>query len=237
MSPVNRLRHLGTLLENWRLLRRRTVRLPTLLGWTLLLAFVALGGCGVVRSVHPFLAVTARVPTRVLVVEGWAADSVIEAGLDEFRRGGYRDLICTGGPIEKGEALSQYASFAEVGRATLERMGAPMDAVHAVPAPKVLRDRTYASAVTLRDWLRRHQREPVAFNLLTTDTHARRSRLLFERAFGETAQIGVIAVPDDHFDGSHWWRSSDGFRSVIGESIAYLYARCVFSADDDRQGP
>ena len=224
-------------MENWQLLRRHTVRTPTMRGWLLLLAFAVLTGFGVIRSVHPFLAVTARVPARVLVVEGWAVDTVLQAGLDEFRRGGYRDLICTGGPIEKGETLSPYGSFAEVGRATLERLGAPLDAVHAVPAPHVKRDRTYASAVTLRDWLRRHHREPIAFNLLTTDTHARRTRLLFQRAFGEDAQIGIIAVPDDHFDGSQWWRSSEGFRSVLGESLAYVYARCVFSAVDERQAP
>lgn len=237
MGRVNRLRHLGTTLENWQLLRRHTVRTPTLRGWLLLLSFAALGGFAVIRSVHPFLAVTARVPARVLVVEGWAMDTVLQAGLDEFRRGGYRDLICTGGPLEKGETLSSYGSFAEVGRATLERLGAPLDAVHAVSAPRVKRDRTYASAITLRDWLRRHRREPIAFNLLTTDTHARRTRLLFQRAFGEDAEIGIIAVPDDHFDGSQWWRSSEGFKAVLGESLAYVYTRLVFPAVDDRQAP
>lgn len=237
MDRVNRLRHLGTALEDWHLLRRHTVRAPTLLGWLLLLSVAALSGIGVLRSVHPFLAVTARVPARVLVVEGWGTDAVLQAGLDEFRRGGYRELLCTGGPIEKGETLSPYGSFAEVARATFERLGAPMDAVHAVPSPRVKRDRTYASAVALRDWLRQRHREPFAFNLLTTDTHARRTRLLFQRAFGETAQIGVIAVPDDHFDGARWWRSSEGFKAVLGESIAYLYTRVVFPAVDERPGP
>jgi hypothetical protein len=236
-SRVNRLRHLGTTLENGQLLRRHTVRTPTLRGWLRLLSFAALTGFVAVRSAHPFLALPARVPARVLVVEGWAMDTVLQAGLDEFRRGGYRDLICTGGPLEKGETLSSYGSFAEIGRSTLERLGAPTDAVHAVPAPRVKRDRTHASAIPLRDWLRRHHPGPIAFNLRTTDTHARRTRLLFQRAFGEDAQIGIIAVPDDHFDESQSRRSSEGFKAVLVESLAYISTRLVFPAVDDRQGP
>jgi hypothetical protein len=32
-------------------------------------------------------------------------------------------------------------------------------------------------------------------------------------------------VQDRNFDPAHWWRSSAGVRTVIGEAIAYLYSR------------
>jgi hypothetical protein len=35
-----------------------------------------------------------------------------------------------------------------------------------------------------------------------------------------------MSSPD--YDPGHWWRSSDGFREVIGEVIAYFYARSCF---------
>ena len=58
--------------------------------------------------------------------------------------------------------------------------------------------------------------------------HARRTRLLFQEAFGSKVAVGVIAVPDDAYDPRHWWRSSEGVRDVVGEAIAYVYARFFF---------
>jgi hypothetical protein len=139
--------------------------------------------------------------------------------------------------LEKGEMLSAQGSYAEFGRATLARLGAPDASLHAVPAPKVRRDRTFNSAVALRQWLHQHGSSNVAFNVITTDAHARRTRLLFEKAFGDNARIGIIAVPDERFDGARWWHSSAGVRTVCDELIGYLYARIFFSSADDLQEP
>jgi hypothetical protein len=38
----------------------------------------------------------------------------------------------------------------------------------------------------------------------------------------------VIAVSNPDYDPKDWWRYSDGVREVIGETIAYIYARCFF---------
>ncbi|MGA2556129.1 MAG: hypothetical protein ABSG04_07630, partial [Verrucomicrobiota bacterium] len=58
--------------------------------------------------------------------------------------------------------------------------------------------------------------------------HARRSRLLFQKACGDDTKVGVIALDDVGYDPTHWWRTSEGVREVVGEGIAYLYARIVF---------
>jgi hypothetical protein len=63
---------------------------------------------------------------------------------------------------------------------------------------------------------------------LTEDAHARRTRLLYHKAFGKTVTVGVIAVSTPDYDSTQWWRYSDGVREVIGESIAYIYARFFF---------
>ena len=70
--------------------------------------------------------------------------------------------------------------------------------------------------------------EVTAFNLLTEAAHARRTRLLYQEAFGEGVKIGIIAVPNPDYDAGHWWRYSEGVREVLGESIAYLYAKFLF---------
>jgi hypothetical protein len=45
--------------------------------------------------------------------------------------------------------------------------------------------------------------------------------------------VGVIAAPDPEYDANKWWASSSGVRTLIGETIAYLYARFLF----DHQEP
>jgi hypothetical protein len=38
---------------------------------------------------------------------------------------------------------------------------------------------------------------------------------------------------DPEFDPDHWWKTSAGVRGVIGEGLAYLYARLLFHPIDD----
>ena len=68
-----------------------------------------------------------------------------------------------------------------------------------------------------------------SFNVLTLGVHARRSRLLFRKAFGSDLPIGVIAVQNREYDPVRWWSSSEGAKEVISEGVAYLYARFFFS--------
>jgi hypothetical protein len=65
-------------------------------------------------------------------------------------------------------------------------------------------------------------------DVVTLGAHARRSRLLFQKALGDEFQVGVIAIEDRQFDPNHWWQSSAGVRRVIDELVAYLYARTLF---------
>ena len=67
-----------------------------------------------------------------------------------------------------------------------------------------------------------------AVNIVTEDVHARRTRLLFQKALGNGVTVGIIAVPNPDYDAKRWWRYSEGVREVVGEVIAYLYARFFF---------
>jgi hypothetical protein len=68
-----------------------------------------------------------------------------------------------------------------------------------------------------------------SINVMTADVHARRTSLLFHEAFGDGVTVGIIAVPNPDYDSRRWWRYSEGVREVIGESIAYGYARFLFA--------
>lgn len=202
--------------------------MPTPRGCLLLALGGALAAFLAVRGAYPFLALNDPLPGGVLVVEGWSADSTFEFAIAEFRRNDYARLLVTGIPVEQGAPLSEYKNYANLGAAVLVKLGMGTNEVQAVPTPETQRDRTYAMAWSLRTWLREHQMSSAKINLVTQGPHARRSRLIFQKALGPDFSVGVMAVPARGYEERYWWRSSQGVRVVLGEAIAYVYARFLF---------
>jgi uncharacterized SAM-binding protein YcdF (DUF218 family) len=179
--------------------------------------------------IYPFLAVTDRVDTNVLVVEGWVHSYGVRAGVDEFRTGHYQRIFTTGGPTTgTGSYTSDSNTAASVGAGSLKAAGIPDDFIQMVPSHVNDRDRTYSSAVALRRWFHDHDMQVRSINILTENTHARRSWFLFQKAFGNDVKVGVIAARNPDYDPERWWSYSDGVRDVIDEGIAYVYAKFFF---------
>jgi hypothetical protein len=176
-------------------------------------------------TVHPFLAVNEPVRGDILVVEGWLPDYALEKVIDEFRSNKYRLLVTTGGPLLKGYYLAGYKSCAGLTSETLKRLGVSEAVLATVPAPYVLRNATYASAAALKNWLLNSKLDIKAINIYSLGPHARRTRLLFQKALGDRVDVGIIAGEDRSYDPTRWWCSNAGARTVIYELIAYLYAR------------
>jgi hypothetical protein len=178
--------------------------------------------------VLPFLAVSERLKCELLVVEGWIPDYGLDEVRKEFQRGGYRLLVLTGNPIIKGEPLSEFKTFPELTRAILLKQGWPPDRIVAVPSGETHRDRTFGAALALRSWLLDAEPNVRCVNVFSRGSHARRTRLLYEIALRGVADVGIIAGTDLRYDSRSWWKSSEGVRDIIDETIAYLYARFVF---------
>lgn len=184
-------------------------------------------------SLYPFLAVTHRVDTNVLVVEGWVQKYAIRSAVKEFKAGSYRRVFTTGGPVAgSGGYINDYQTAASVGANLLKEFGLPSESLQMVPSHEMSRERTYGSAVALRNWFRDHDMPAGNFNVVTEDFHARRTRLLYQKAFGKEVAIGIIAVPSPDYDSKHWWHYSEGVRDAIGEGIAYIHARFLFHPSD-----
>ena len=212
----------------WGLLCRRQCLVPTLRGWVLAtLSVAALTFIGICE-LGPFLTVSDPVPGGMLVVEGWASDRVLEMAAAEFKRNHYAKLFVTGLPVEVGTFLSAYTNYAYVGVATLVKLGLSTNDLQAVPSAHIRRDRTYGMAVSLKKWLREHDLSPTKVNLITSGPHSRRSRMLFQKALGKGVAVGNLAIPASDYDERHWWNSSQGVRTMIGEVLAYGYARLLF---------
>ena len=207
--------------------RRIAVR-PTWRGWLAVWFFVALGVVVGGRGLYGFLAVQDPVPGGVLVMEGWVSDADLRVADVEFRRGGYRVWCVTGEPLEKGSPLLAYHDYANLTVAAYTKLGGEAGLLQPVAWKTVRRDRTYASALALKAWLRERGYSAEKITIFTSGVHARRSRLLYATAFGPGSRIGVISTPEESFDPDRWWSSSMGVRAVVGETIAYLYARLLF---------
>jgi uncharacterized SAM-binding protein YcdF (DUF218 family) len=202
-------------------------------GWLIVAGILMLAGALLFKGVYPFLATTNRVGADVLVVEGWVHEYTIRAALDEFGSGSYKRVFTTGGPVVgTGGYINDFYTSASVGADLLRKNGLPNESVQEVPSRVMNRDRTYGSAVALRNWFREHNLAVSGIDVVTEDLHARRTRLLFQEALGDKVKVGVIGIPNPDYDAKHWWRYSDGVREVIGESIAYVYAKMFFYPSD-----
>jgi hypothetical protein len=201
---------------------------PTGRGWIAFLIAVTATLLFSINSIYPFLAVNAPIPSSILVVEGWLPDYALEQAKNEFDRHNYRLIVATGKRISRGLYLSRYRTYADLSAATLKRLGMKGQSVVAVPIDFAAKDRTYECAVAVRDWLAGSGLSATSINVFTLGPHARRSRLLFKKALGDTVAVGVIAAEDLDYDPHSWWRSSEGVKSIIEESVGYFYAGFFF---------
>jgi uncharacterized SAM-binding protein YcdF (DUF218 family) len=198
-------------------------------GYLALVAVLITTGAIWVLNIHAFFSITAPVKTPFLAVEGWVHDYAIRAAVKEFQSGSYERIFTTGGPVQGlGGYLNDYSTSASIGAGKLKAAGVPTTAVQMVPARANNRDRTYSAALALRTWCRENNIALSKINVLTADVHARRTRLLFQEAFGKEVEVGIIAVPNPDYDAKRWWRYSEAVRAVLGECIAYIYVKVFF---------
>ncbi|MDZ8238394.1 MAG: ElyC/SanA/YdcF family protein [Nostoc sp. ChiQUE01a] len=209
-----------------KLIKRQEMWTLTAPGWAIAIAVVAFFIFLSITHVHSYLAVTSRIKSaEILVVEGWLPDYAIEEALLEFKNGSYRQIITTGGTLGKGTYLTGYNNFAEVTAATFNKLGLEAEKVVAVPTPYVVKDRSYASAAEFYRWLSNSNLKVESINLFSLDVHTRRSWLIFKNILNPDIQVGVIAAKTQDYDPNKWWGSSQGVRTVLDETIAYIYAR------------
>jgi hypothetical protein len=201
----------------------------TFRGLLVIVLFGTFSSLLLVRNVYSFFAVSAPVESDLLIVEGWVPDYCIQAAAIEFHSRQYCKIVTTGGPSRGlGGYLNEQSTSAYIGAAKLRPFIRDDSVVFFVPSRTFERDRTYSSAVALAKWLKVSCPNCSSINVMTTDVHARRTRLLFQLALGRGFEVGIISVPNPDYNYLHWWKYSEGVRDVIGEAIAYSYAKLFF---------
>lgn len=208
--------------------RRREIWLPTIWGWTAILLVLASSSLLVVRNLYSFLAPNEPAGARTLVVEGWMGPDELDQAAEIFRTRGYEHAFTTGGPIPAGFEKLGRDSFAELARDFLVRRGVPEEAVTAVPTPASAQDRSFLSAVMLREWAARKGARLEALDLLSSGVHSRRSRMLYRIAFEPDVRIGILAARSGAYNPAAWWKTSVGAKTVLSETISLIWTRLFF---------
>lgn len=210
-----------------RWIRRHSIPWPTWRVWLPLMAVLALLIWSGFRGVYPFLALVEPMPEAdLLVMEGWIPDYAVQACAEMFGGGGYRWICTTGVAVEVGAFFAEAGTYAGLGAATLRENGIAEDVLIVAHGPEVYRDRTYHSAVALRDELasRGLLAETKGIQLISFGTHARRSRNTFRAVFQPLGiAVKVISIPTRGYDPALWYRSSGGVKAVLMELISLTY--------------
>ena len=210
-----------------KLLRKRTVWVPTLWGWLALLAAGAAALLVAGLHVYSFLAPHHPVGARLLVVEGWMPADELEQAVFAYRDGRYAQIVTTGGPIQSEFEQGHGRTFAERARDYLVGYGIASDAVVAVPAPAAGEHRSYLNAEMVHEWAAHSGVAVDALDVFSSGPHSRRSWLLFSNAFGPRVPVGIIPATPSTYDPQHWWRTSAGAKEVLSEAIAWLWTELL----------
>jgi hypothetical protein len=213
-----------------KLTKSSVCRAPTLLGWICILFALFLSGFGYFRGIHHFLAVNKPIDARILVVDGQYPGYGYDSIASLVRKKHYAYVITTGVDVdytyisEENFNIAAWSfkvlSFKDLGNCRLEK----------VPAGKVQRDRTYTSALAVKDWLKQNNLVQ-DMNIVTFGVHSRRSWILYKKAFKNQNRVGVIALHDLSYDNRKWYKDSRGVRQILSETIGYLYTRIFFHPD------
>lgn len=81
---------------------------------------------------------------------------------------------------------------------------------------------TYDEARALAEFLRTVPETRII--VPTNEWHTRRARWIFAQVLGDRIrQIAFFSIPTEEFQIETWWRSEDGFRTVVGENLKFAF--------------
>jgi hypothetical protein len=218
-----------------KLIERKECWRVTWIGW---MGLLALGGLVLLLflfTIDPFLAPTKPVAADILIADNSLLNyRDLKKLSDEFRSKNYSLILCTGGLLELGSHWShlfEYKTSAEQNAAILKKFGINEEAIVSIPPKPVERDKTFASALAVKNWLAQNNIQPKGINVFSPGPRARRSWMLFKEAIGEEIPVGIIACENRSYDPKRWWKTSSGVRTVLDATIAYLYTKLVFDPE------
>jgi hypothetical protein len=201
-------------------------------GWLAVLLLLTVWIWVTARNIVPFLSKEETIAARVMVLEGYVPDYAFPEIIRIFTEDNYEFLIATGTSYDQGFYISGVRSSAELIGKSLKNIGFDTTKMAVVPASSdVYRDRTFYTGQAVKTYLQKYRPEVKSINLVSVGVHARRSHYLYKLAIGSELKVGNIVIPDKNFNKKNWYKSSLGFRTVLNETIGYLYIHWIFAPE------
>jgi hypothetical protein len=116
---------------------------------------------------------------------------------------------------------NDYISYAQLERNRLLALGIDSSLVFEISGKKVTLNRTLASALAFREWVRKSEIEIKGINIVTLGTHARRTWMIYNKILKKKYKIGIISLPDYRANHSRIYRLFKTVRETIG--IVYYW--------------
>lgn len=121
--------------------------------------------------------------------------------------------------VASGRRLRPYASIAELMQHDLETRGVPKKAI--VPFAHDAQD-TLEELRDINDFVQEHHWTQIM--IVTSNYHTRRTRYLARHIFPRAMQVQVVSAPDVNYDPDSWWRTREGLKHFLHETLGYLVA-------------
>ena len=210
------------------LFRRQNLIFPTLAGWLVILASLILIVGLLFRNMALILTVNEPVGAEFLVVEAWMGKEELDQGMEYFKANNYSNLVLVGGPISN-DFHGIDVNYAERAATYLMKQGLSREATGIVRSPYSSQNRTFLNAVMVREWFKQQGISITLLDIFSRSVHSRRSRSLYQQAFGDQVTIGIIAAEPINFDPAYWWRTSDSGKGVAVEFANWILSKCCFN--------
>jgi uncharacterized SAM-binding protein YcdF (DUF218 family) len=207
---------------DFRLVKRRSVPVPTLFGTVVFVGAAAALFAAWWFKGESFLSITDRQPPEVLVVEGWIGPFGVRSAFDEFRNHGYKYVVATGGMSDQIWNDKRW-SYALEGEKQLLYLGVPRSQLIVAVPVETESQRTYQSAIAVAKALRDANLHPESVNVFTMGVHARRSRLVFAKVLGPAYKVGAISWLPSLYLHENWRSSSEHAVDFLKESVGYVF--------------
>jgi len=209
------------------LIKKQHIWLPTALGLIIITLVLLSSSIFILKNLAHYLAQQQSIKASILIVEGWISEQALKEAIKHYKTADYKLIITTGGLI-KTRNSTKHKTYADLAAAYLRNNGLNNSNIKSLPTPESAQNRTFLSAVIVRDWLQKQNINTKQINLYSQGVHARRTKALYQMAFRDQYNIGINAAKTTEYKLDNWWKSSIGAKAVITEAIGLTWVKCCF---------
>ncbi len=208
----------------------------TVYGKALVFLVVVLLVIGFVGNIVPFLSAEKTIDAKILIIEGYVPDYAYPGIIELFQQKNYELIVTSGTSFDQGHYIAGVKTAADLIRNSLINLGFDSSKVIAVPVPpEIYKDRTWHSALYSFNYIKANYPETKKANIVSTGVHSRRSKYLFDMVFEPEIELGNIVIDQPSVPKRGWYKSSRGFKTVLNESISYLYVKLFFWPEQNNE--